>query len=247
MVLGMNRRHALLALPGLALAGPLGGCTTQSITVSNERPEGFTPWTEATPVYRIGPNDKLNVRFRMTPELNEIALVGPDGSISLRAAGRVELNGMTAAQAEAAITQASRRVLTRPEVSVTFEEAAASQIFVGGMVKRSGAFPLTGRRGVMEAVLLAGGFEPEARMNEVVLIRRDPSNRPMLRTVNLQGFAQAAMANDDVPLYPGDIVFVPRTRIAEVALWVDQTINRTIPFSRSFNYSIQSFPTGMGF
>lgn len=237
----MTRRGVLLLLPVLA------GCTGQSISVSNERPEGFAPWTDALPLYRIGPNDKLNVRFRMTPELNETVLVGPDGSIALRAAGRVQVGGMTAAQAEAAVTEASRRVLTQPEVSVTFEEAAASQIFVGGMVKRSGAFALSGRRGVMEAVLLAGGFEPEARMNEVVLIRRDPQNRPMLRTVNLQGFAQAAAANDDVPLYPGDIVFVPRSRIAEVALWVDQTINRTLPFNRAFNYSIQSFPTGAGF
>lgn len=238
--LGVLRLFLLVALV-------LPGCTGQAISVSNERPEGFAPWSDALPVYRIGPNDKLNVRFRMTPELNETVLVGPDGSIALRAAGRVQVGGMTGAEAEAAITTASRRVLTHPEVSLTFEEAAASQIFVGGMVKRAGAFPLSGRRGVMEAVLLAGGFEPEARMNEVVLIRRGPENRPMLRTVNLQGFAQAATANDDVPLYPGDIVFVPRSRIAEVALWVDQTINRTLPFNRAFNYSIQSFPTGAGF
>ncbi|TCH99795.1 polysaccharide export protein [Roseococcus sp. SYP-B2431] len=231
------RRLALAAL--LALAA----CTGQSISVSNDRPEGFAPWTDAVPLYRIGPNDKLNVRFRMTPELNETVLVGPDGSIALRAAGRVAVGGMTGPQAEAAVTEASRRVLLHPEVSVTFEDAAASQIFVGGMVQRSGAFPLTGRRGVMEAVLLAGGFEPEARMNEVVLIRRNPQNQPMLRTVDLQNFAQAAAVNDDVPLYPGDIVFVPRSRIAEVALWVDQTINRTLPFSRSFGYSINRIPT----
>ncbi|WP_421992901.1 polysaccharide biosynthesis/export family protein [Roseococcus sp.] len=236
----MTPRRALILLPLLA------GCTGQTTTVAGDNPEGFAPWNDAIPSYRIGPNDKLNVRFRLTPELNEIALVGPDGTIALRAAGRVQLLGMTAAEAEVAITQAARRILIQPEVSVTFEEAAASQIFVGGMVKRSGAFPLTGRRGVMEAVFLAGGFEPEARMNEVVLIRRDRQNRPMLRTVNLQGFAQSASANDDVPLYPGDIVFVPRTRIAEVALWVDQAINKTIPFNRAFSYTLNAYPLGGG-
>lgn len=231
-------------LLALVLLAALAGCTGQSISVSNDRPDGFAPWTDAVPLYRIGPNDKLNVRFRMTPELNETVLVGPDGSIALRASGRVQVGGMTGAEAEAVITEASRRVLTQPEVSVTFEDAAASQVFVGGMVARSGAFPLTGRRGVMEAVLLAGGFEAEARMNEVVLIRRNPQNRPMLRTVDLQNFTQAAASNDDVPLYPGDIVFVPRSRIAEVALWVDQTITRTLPFSRSFSYSINRIPVG---
>lgn len=239
----MSRCHALL----LALL-LLGACTGQEISVSNQQPSGFAPWTEAIPTYRIGPNDKLNVRFRMTPELNETVLVGPDGNIALRAAGRVQVLGMSAAEAETVITEASRRVLTRPEISVTFEDAAASQVFVGGMVRRGGAFPLTGRRGVMEAVLLAGGFENEARMNEVVLIRRDPQNRPMLRTVNLQGFTASASAMEDVPLFAGDIIFVPRSRVAEVALWVDQTINRTIPFSRAFSYSINRIPTvGTGF
>ncbi|MBB3900087.1 polysaccharide biosynthesis/export family protein [Roseococcus suduntuyensis] len=223
-------RRALLLLPLLA------ACTGQEIRVQQQRPEGFTAWTDAPPVYRFGPGDRLNVRFRLTPELNEVALVGPDGTIALRAAGRVRVGGLSPAEAEAAIAEASRRLLLNPEVSVAFDETAANQVFVGGMVERSGAFPLVGRRGVLEAIMLAGGFTPEARMNEVVLIRRDPENRPMLRTVNLQGFA--ARAEADVPLFPGDIVFVPRSRIAEVANFVDQAINRTLPFSRGFSYTI---------
>jgi polysaccharide biosynthesis/export protein PslD len=235
------RALALLLL--LALAA----CTGQEIWVSNRQPEGFAPWQDTVPVYRIGPNDRLNVRFRLTPELNETVLVGPDGSIALRAAGRVQVLGMSGAEAEVAVARAALAVLRNPEVAVTFEDAAASQVFVGGMVRRGGAFPLTGRRGVMEAVLLAGGFENESRMNEVVLIRRNPHNQPMLRTVDLQRFTAAGAAAEDVPLQPGDIIFVPRSRVAEVALWVDQAINRTIPFSRAFSYSINRIPTaGVG-
>lgn len=234
-------RRALLLLPFLA------ACTGQEIMVREQRPEGFTPWTEAPPVYRFGPGDRLNVRFRLTPELNEVALVGPDGTIALRAAGRLRVGGLSAEQSEAAIAEASRRILRNPEVSVGFDEAAANQVFVGGMVERAGAYPLVGRRGVLEAVMLAGGFTPEARMNEVVLIRRDPDNRPMLRTVNLQGFAASARPEADVPLFPGDIVFVPRSRIAEVANFVDQAINRTLPFSRGFSYSVNRGATGGAF
>lgn len=75
-------------------------------------------------------------------------------------------------------------------------------------------------------------------MDQVVLIRRSAEDRPMLRTVNLQGFLSGAEAGADVPLRAGDIVFVPRSRLAEVGLWVDQAINRSIPFSRSFSYAI---------
>jgi protein involved in polysaccharide export with SLBB domain len=226
-------RRALLALPFLA------ACTGQELTVREERPEGFTRWQDAPPAYRFGPGDRLNVRFRLTPELNEVSLIGPDGTISLRASGVVRVGGLTVPEAEAAIAQASRRVLLNPEVSVGFDETAANQVIVGGEVQRAGVYPLVGRRGVLEAVMLAGGFTPQARMNQVVLIRRDPDNRPMLRTVDLQGFVQSAQVNADLPLYGGDIVFVPRSRIAEVSNWVDQYINRTLPFSRTFVYSVQ--------
>lgn len=224
-------RRALLALPLLA------ACTGQELTVREERPEGFTRWQDVPPAYRFGPGDRLNVRFRLTPEMNEVALIGPDGTISLRAAGVVRVAGLSLQDAERAVSDASRRVLLNPEVSIAFEETAANQVIVGGEVERAGVYNLVGRRGVLEAVMLAGGFTPQARMNQVVLIRRDPDNRPMLRTVDLQGFVQSAQGNADLPLYGGDIVFVPRSRIAEVANWVDQYINRTLPFSRTFAYT----------
>jgi protein involved in polysaccharide export with SLBB domain len=87
-------------------------------------------------------------------------------------------------------------------------------------------------------VELAGGFAPDARMDEVVLIRRNPANRPMLRTVNLRGFLEGGDNTGDVPLVPGDIVYEPRNKISEVDLWIDQFINRFVPFSKSFNYTI---------
>lgn len=130
-------------------------------------------------------------------------------------------------------------------MTVGVEEAAGSVILVGGMVRNPGQHPLPARRGVLEAVVRAGGFEPEARLSEVVLIRRGAQDRPMMRTVDLQGFISGRVA-DDVPVFPGDIVFVPRSRIAEVNLWIDQYINRLVPFSRSFSYSINRLPTGGG-
>ena len=122
------------------------------------------------------------------------------------------------------------------------EEAAGSVVLVGGQVRNPGQHPLPARRGVMEAVIRAGGFDPEARLGEVVLIRRGQGDLPMLRTVDLRGFVTGSGGAADVPLLAGDIVFVPRSRIAEVNLWIDQYVNRLIPFSRSFSYSINRLP-----
>ncbi len=224
-----------------ALLIGMGACgTTQSISPQADRPTGFASWTDSPPVYRFEPGDKLKVEFLLTPEMGEDAIVAPDGTIGLRAAGHVRAAGLTAKELEAAITQNARRLLTDPIVTVSLNDPAAALVFVGGSVSKPGAYPVPGRRGALESILLAGGFGTEARMDEVVLIRRNPEDRPMLRTLNLQKFVSTAGDSGDVPLYPGDIVFVPRNRISEIDLWIDQYINRFLPFSRSFGYAINN-------
>lgn len=218
--------------------------TTQSVRVQERLPEGFAAWTDAPAPYRFGPGDRVRIQFLLTPEVNETSLVAPDGTVSLRVAGRVQAAGRSTAELERAVAEASRRTLTNPIVTAGLDEAGSSVAFVGGQVRRAGAYPLTGRRGVAEVVALAGGLDDAARMDQVVLIRRSPDDRPMLRTVNLQGFISGTDPGGDVPLMAGDIVFVPRSRIGEVGLWVDQAINRIIPFSRSFSYAINKNTPG---
>ena len=224
----------------LLLAGCAGRSdylsTTGSLNPVESNPQGFAAWSDAPPRYRFGPGDKIKVQFLLTPEMGEETAVAPDGTIGLRAAGHLPAAGQTAEELEGAIATASRAVLTHPIVTVSLDDPAASAVYVGGQVRRPGAYPIAGRRGALESILLAGGFENEARVDEVVLIRRSPTDRPMLRTLNLKDFLQTGAG--EVPLFPGDIVFVPRNRISEVDLWVDQFLNKLIPFSKSFSYTI---------
>ena len=227
-----------------ALAMGVAGCeTTQSISPTEVNRSGMAPWTDVVPAYRINPGDKLRVFYERTPELNEVALVAPDGSIGLRAAGQVTAAGLTIAELELAVAKAASRMLAAPVVTIALDDAAGSVVYVGGSVREPGVYPLTGRVGALEAILRAHGFDPEARMTEIVLIRRSPSNKPMLRTINVRNFAASVSMNDDVPLVAGDILFVPRSRPAEVDLWVSQSISRAVPFNSSFSYVIQ--PSGI--
>lgn len=230
----MQRLRLLLALLVLA------GCTGQELNPRDVEASNFQPWIDTVPEYLIAPGDKLRVQFLLTPELNESPLVAPDGTIAIRAAGQVPVTvgGLTTTAAQAAIAAASRRVLTNPIVTLGIEEASGSLVMVGGAVRQPGAYPIPGRRGVLDAVLLARGFEEYARTNQVVLIRRAANNRPMMRTVDLQSYISGTALAEDVPVYAGDIVYVPRSRIGEANLWIDQFVNRMVPFNRNFNYSI---------
>jgi protein involved in polysaccharide export with SLBB domain len=247
----LGRRMALLQAASLGLAGcgsQYSGsaffATTANVTPVEALPQGFAAWTEQRGPYRFGAGDKLRVQFLLTPELGDTVLVAPDGAISLRAAGRVMAEGRTVEELQEAIAAGARRTLTQPIVTVSIEEPGSAVAYVGGMVKRAGAYPVAGRRGVLEQVVLAGGFEPDARVDEVVLIRRNPENRPMLRRVNVQEMLSSGGTAGDLPLLAGDIIFVPRNRISEVTLWIDQFIKKVIPVTTGFNYALYS-PVGL--
>jgi polysaccharide biosynthesis/export protein PslD len=240
--MAVTRRAALAAL-GAGLGGwGLAGCsTTQDIRPRERSPHAFSPWTDAPPTYRLGAGDRVKVGYLMTPELDEEAVVGPDGFIALRAAGRVPAQNRTPSQLQNDVAQAARAYLKTPVVTVTVVDARSARVLVGGSVQKPGVYPLPARATPMEAILLAGGFLPEARMDQVVVLRSPPQPGPaMLRTDNLRRFVESGDAADRTALAPEDIVFVPRSRIAELDLWMDENVNKLLPFNRDigFSYSI---------
>ena len=62
----------------------------------------------------------------------------------------------------------------------------------------------------------------------------------MLRLVNVKDIIQNGFTLDDVQLVAGDIVYVPRSSISELNVWIDQFIEKVVPFQRSFSYTMGS-------
>lgn len=213
--------------------------TGQSLTLAQRNPEGFATWTDEPAAFRLGVGDKVKVKFLVTRDMDDEATVGPDGYIGLRVAGRLKAEGETMESLQKKIAKASRRVLKPQSVTVSLEDAPSWKVYVGGAVRNPGAFRISDHRlNALGAVLTAGGFMPDARVDEVALIRRNPQGRPMLRAINVRQVIQTGADKSDVPLVPGDIVYVPRSSIGEVNLWIDQFIERVVPFQRTFNYTI---------
>jgi protein involved in polysaccharide export with SLBB domain len=220
--------------------------TTQQIDLVESAPLAFAPWTNRAMPYCVGPGDKLRIKFTVTREMDEEVVVSPDGYIGARATGQISVEGRTVPEIENAIRRAARGSVTDQKVVVELMDAVSSKVYVGGSVRQPGSYRISPRQiGVLEAVILAGGVTEEARMGQVALIRRGPKNIPMLRTVNLREMIETG-GDADVPMLAGDILYVPRSTVAEVNLWVDQFINKVVPFQRSFSYTLGAYRTSTG-
>jgi polysaccharide export outer membrane protein len=84
----------------------------------------------------------------------------------------------------------------------------ADQIYVTGSVNKPGAYALTTKMTLTQAVALAGGVNMEGAKNRVRLIRQDSnSDKKSEKMYNLGDISKRKI--EDVTLMPNDIIEVP--------------------------------------
>lgn len=190
--------------------------------------------------YRIGIGDDLEVKSFYNPELDEKATVRPDGKIALPLVGDIVAAGKTPEELANELTQKYSTELRQPQVSVLMRTFSAQRVYVAGQVNKAGLVPLAGPLTVLQAIAASEGFQQDARLDEVYVIRRGEGNRPMVAKVDLKAVMHGDIAQDML-LTAYDIVYVPRSRIANVNRWVDQYIRKMIPVDFTFAYRVDPF------
>lgn len=192
----------------------------------------------STDEYRIQIGDVLDVKFYYNPELNDSVTVRPDGRVSLQLAPEVMAAGITPNDLAGQLRERYRGELRNPQVTVIVRSFGSQRMFVDGEVGTPGLVTLTGPLTVMQAIAEAGGMRETARVNEVLVIRRTAAKKPQVMTVNLENAINGTDLGQDIYVLPFDIVYVPRSPIANVDLWVDQYIRRLIPIPFGFGWTI---------
>jgi len=187
--------------------------------------------------YRLQPGDELDIRFYYNPELNTSVLIRPDGRISLPLANEVQAAGLTPAGLTQQLRSSYERELRRPEISVIVRSFNSQKVFVGGEVASPGVIQALGPLTVLQSVTQAGGFKETARLNEVLVIRRDPNAaEPIVIPVDISSVVDGTQTGQDIALMPFDVVYVPKSPIANVNKFVDQYIRQNIPFGFGLTY-----------
>ena len=186
--------------------------------------------------YRIQVGDQLDIKFFYNPELNEQVTVRPDGRISLQLVREIIASDLTPAQLTDLLTQKYAPNLQRPEITVIVRSFNSQRVYVDGEVTKSGMVTLVGFTTVLQAISQAGGVKDSARTTEVIVIRRGPDNKPLAIAVNLNKAIDGADMSQDIVLRPFDIVYVPKSAIANVNVWVDLYIRKNLPISISTGF-----------
>lgn len=216
--------RATLLLGGVALLS--GGCAFKA--PPGRASAAMTALVVDRQPYHIRVGDLLDVRFYKTPELNlDRVPVRNDGKISLDLVGEVQAAGLGTEQLAADLAQAYAKELEDPRIAVIVRDFGG-QVFVGGEVGQPASVKYAEGMTALQAIQTAGGFNDKASYENVILMRRTSERYEGYRL-----FLKQALSGDDytqdVALQPNDVVFVPKSRVANLNLTVEQYITKNIP------------------
>lgn len=226
-----------LACLALLFAAPAAVAQTTPPAAS-ELPQPAMVYSDQSPAYRFFPGDEVEITIFSAPELSRSATIGPDGRLALPLIGAVRAADLTAEELHDILVSAYSAHLRMPELTVTPRTYASRQVFVGGEVARPGIYEMPANIDAFQAVALAGGFLPSAHRSDVLVLSR-AGGETSVTEIDLSMRAVRSGLPNAQALQRYDVVYVPRSRISQVNLFMQQYVRDALPVQFSFYYDLR--------
>ncbi len=194
-------------LSGLCVAVSLG-VGARPTTAAQGVAEAVPAAADEMAAYSVAPGDVLRIAVWKEPELSGDAFVRLDGMITVPLVGDVKAAGKTTEQIATEVRTRLRPFLETPQVTVTVSQAVSARFYVIGEVTTSGAFPLTGRITILQALALAGGLREFAKRERIVLIREKHGERKAI-PFNFRDLEAGINLEQNIAVESGDTLIVP--------------------------------------
>lgn len=161
----------------------------------------------------LNPGDLISVSVYGVQDYRVKVRIAGNGVVDLPLIGGVPVAGLTVEQAQQEVARrlVERQMILAPDVLIQVEDSMVDVITVTGEVLNPRAIPAFAPMSLMDAIGATGGLKPEASHNLTIL--RKGATEPLLVILSSNP-AQAIQQN--VPLYPGDRVLVPRMGVVYV-------------------------------
>ncbi len=166
------------------------------------------------PAYVVEPGDVLLVQpadVESPAHLPGDQPVMPDGTIELGKYGRLQVVGKTVEEIEAAVKgQVEAQTKDAGVITVRVVTRTSKVYYVLGEVNAPGAYQLSGRETVLDAVLAAGGLTDRASRDKIILDRPTPPDScRLVLPVCWSEIVQLGDTSTNYQITTGDRVYVP--------------------------------------
>lgn len=173
----------------------------------NDVPTTFAPLDQVpvTPDYTVGPGDELELRVWGQVNANERLVVDRSGDVFLPQVGRISVAGLRFIDLQPAIKTSISRVFRNFEMTVNMGQLRSIQVFVMGRARRPGTYTVSSLSTLVNALFASGGPAPQGSMRNIQLKRAGH----VVTTFDLYDLLLRGDKSHDVPLQPGDVLYIP--------------------------------------
>ena len=195
------------------LSAVLGAGLMLATGCNTNKPDVPTAWS-STPAgtreyktTRLQAGDVVKVNFEAATNLNTIAKIQLDGTVSMPHVGSVRFADKTPAEVQAELIKLYEPQLKITEITVSLVAPAAC-IYVNGAVLRPGKLAYDRSMTVLEAIMEAGGYDAKrAKLKEVTVFRVENGVQMSykLDMKRLVGGGDSGVFH----LQPFDIIYIP--------------------------------------
>lgn len=158
--------------------------------------------------YGIGPGDTLEISVWKDESLTRQIIVPPDGMISFPLIGEIAASGKTVAQLHTVIEEKLSEYIPDVTVTVMLIEAISLRAYVIGKVNNPGVFPINQETTVLQILAMAGGLNPFAAEEDILVLRRSQGEMTKL-PFDYEEIRKGENLEQNIILERGDVVVVP--------------------------------------
>ncbi len=126
------------------------------------------------------------------------------GNITLPLVGQVAAAGKTPLEIQAELTDALKKFVVRPLVTVTVQEVGSKRYYMDGLIARPGEYALVVPTTILEAISRAGGPQDFANVKKIYILRGDKRIY-----FNYKDVMRGKHMEQNIKLEPGDHIVLP--------------------------------------
>ena len=221
---GRNRRFLLQSLyifwVGLCslhvlAQTPVTGEVPQSAPADETATPPQSPRLPANSNVKLCIGDLVEISVFGVPDLSTKTRISGSGDVYLPLIDYVHVAGLTTDEAQQLIQKRLEDggFVRGPHVSIFVNESASQAITMVGEVSRPGSYPAIGERRLFDLISAAGGFTEKAGRIVTIEHHGDPGQKVELQ---LSSNNLAEDTQENVDIYPGDLIIVSRAGIVYV-------------------------------
>jgi len=162
----------------------------------------------AESTYQIGPGDVLEISVWKDESLTRKLVVPPDGILSFPLIGDLDVKYLTVTDVRKAITKKLSEYVPDATVSVILLNLNSLKAYVIGKVNKPGQYAITMETSVMQILSMAGGINPFADGNKILILRQINSKTVKI-PFNHDQVMKGENLQQNILIQRGDVVVVP--------------------------------------